>query len=257
MNKRLGIICCEDAEKWGGPDGGRFMMTMFQNHPGEPVEYFKATEGKLPDPEKLIEYKGFVLSGSHYSVNDTHSWVTELEKFVQDVFRFQENNRNSCPKLAGICFGHQMMAKAAGAKVIKNELGKFIFGLGKVDVSEDMMAKDYYKDVLGNDDAFVMFESHGEEVVDIPSDTTTTIKCVGSSDNCKNEILIYGDGGEGGLSFQGHMEITNEQCVEKILPAIRKAGLYSEQDEIELKEQLVSVTNQREQIVEVIKNYLK
>lgn len=257
MNKKLGIIGCEDAEKWGGPEGCRSMIPMFRDHADEKVEYFMATEGNLPDPERLVEYKGFILSGSHYSVNDTHTWVAELEKFIQDVYRFQENNKQHSPKLVGICFGHQMMAKAAGVKVGKNELGKFIFGLGKIDVSVDVKEKDFYKDVLGNDDAFVMFQSHGEEVKDIPRDTMTTVKCVGSSDKCQNEILLFGDDGECGLSFQGHMEITTDQCMEKILPAIKKAGLYSEQDEIEMKEQLLSMTNQREQIVEVIKDYLR
>jgi len=249
---KLAIISCEDAPKWGGPEGARRLCKMFKNQPDETWEYFMATEGEIPDSSKLEEYKGFVLTGSHYSANDQHDWILRLEKFLKDVFEYQEAKKQCSPKLVGICFGHQIMAKSLGAKVVKNNNGKFVFELGQIDVDQGFKEKEYYQKVFKEDPSFSMFQSHSEEVKDLPSDV---IQSVARSDKCEHEILTYNK--EGGLSFQGHMEITSEECLEKILPAIKNAGVYSTDQESEMKETLKKRENQREQVVTLIKEYLE
>lgn len=248
---KFAVIGCEDAEKWGGPYGTKRLCDMFRNHPDEKWEFFPATEGNLPDVEKLDEYAGFVLTGSHYSANDPAPWIKELDKFLQKVLLYQKNKESKvCPKLVGICFGHQVMAKAAGAKVVKNDTGKFIFELGKINVDKYLREKSFYENVFEEEDSFVLFQSHSEEVKDIP----LSIKSVASSDKCEHEILVFNEGQ--GISFQGHMEITSDECMENILPAIKNAGLYNDEQEQELKRNLEVIKNNREEVVVLIKRFL-
>ena len=250
---KFAVIGCEDAAKWGGPYGTTRLCDMFRNHPDEEWEFFAATEGNLPDVEKLDEYAGFILTGSHYSANDSNPWIVELDKFLQTVLSYQQNKENKeCPKLVGICFGHQLMAKAAGAKVVKNSTGKFIFELGKINVDKYLREKSFYENVFDGGDSFVLFQSHSEEVKDIP--LSGNLQSVASSDKCEHEILVFNEGQ--GISFQGHMEITSDECMEKILPAIKNAGLYNDEQEIELKKNLEIIKNNREEVVILIKRFL-
>ena len=254
--EKYAVIGCEDAPKWGGPYGSKRLCDMFRNHPDEEWEYFAATQGNLPDIKKLHEYSGFILTGSHYSANDPHPWIVELEKFIKNVLSYQQKKQNNdCPKLVGICFGHQLMAKAAGAKVVKNDGGKFIFELCKINVDKYLKEKSFYENVFGEQkgNSFVLFQSHSEEVKDIPF-SSGNLQSVGNSDSCEHEILLFNQGA--GISFQGHMEITTEECVEKILPAIKNVGLYTDEQEIELKRNLKVIQNEREEVVVLIKRFL-
>ena len=248
---KFAVIGCEDAVKWGGPYGSKKLCDMFRNHPDEEWEFFAATEGNLPDVKKLDEYAGFILTGSHYSANDPEPWIIKLDKFLQTVLLHQQN-KEVCPKLVGICFGHQLMAKAAGAKVVKNATGRFIFELGKINVDKYLREKSFYENVFGAGDSFVLFQSHSEEVKDIH--LSGNLQSVASSDKCEHEILVFNEGQ--GISFQGHMEITSDECMEKILPAIKNAGLYNEQQEQELKRNLETIKNNREEVVVLIKRFL-
>lgn len=260
---RYAVLGCEDALKWGGPEGTKRLCDMFRSHPDEQWEFYAATQGNLPSVDELDEFKGFILTGSHYSANDQHPWIAKLEDFLQRVFSYQQLKHNKeCPKLVGICFGHQLMAKAAGAKVVKNELGKFVFELCNIDVSDTLKGKLFYKKVFPSAekkerDSFVLFQSHSEEVKGIPIPGNTSPGnplSVASSDKCEHEILLFNEGA--GISFQGHMEITNEECMEKILPSIKNAGLFTEEQEKELKRDLDVKINQREEIVELVKQFL-
>lgn len=251
MATKYGVIACEDAEKWGGVDYvGQLTIDVFREDQSEDWTYFRTTLGELPDAEELCKYKGFIIGGSHYSANDTAPWVDKLEQFIRDIRQLQLNTQTA-PKLVGICFGHQIMNKALGAKVIKNKAGKFVFGRCDINIdSTELKESDYYKHVFHGEDSFVLLQSHSEEVTDLPPDA----KVLASSETCPNEIVSYGDKC---LSFQGHMEITDEQALHKILPAIKNAGLFSEQDEQVMWENMKKKPGQRDEAVRMINKYFK
>lgn len=61
----------------------------------------------LPDP---IELAGVVISGSHAMVTDHHTWSEHLAIWLRQCI-------DSRLPLLGICYGHQLLAYAAGGEV--------------------------------------------------------------------------------------------------------------------------------------------
>ena len=59
----------------------------------------------------LDECDGYIITGSKFSVYDDVKWIRVLESFV-DLFLNKKT-------LLGVCFGHQLIAKALGGEVKK------------------------------------------------------------------------------------------------------------------------------------------
>jgi len=69
-----------------------------------------------PIPQVLLRYSGLVIMGGHMSANDTHlGFITKQIRLLEWCIRYD------FPVL-GICLGSQLLAKAAGANVIKSPL---------------------------------------------------------------------------------------------------------------------------------------
>ncbi len=66
--------------------------------------------------------------------------------------------------MLGICFGHQVIASALGAKVVDNKKG-WELGSSKVNLSTSGCKSTLFK---GFDKNFEVYESHHDVVVDIP-----------------------------------------------------------------------------------------
>ena len=61
----------------------------------------------LPSPERCA---GTVITGSHSMVTDALPWSIALEKWIKILLKLHI-------PIFGICYGHQLLAKAAGGKV--------------------------------------------------------------------------------------------------------------------------------------------
>jgi len=111
---------------------------------------------KLP---RLKSALGFIITGSHAMVSQEHQWSVKLEKYIQKI------SRKDIP-LLGICYGHQLIAKALGGKSGFNKKGKEI---GKVKVS---IAKTALNDPLFQNfpKKFNAFETHYQSVLKLPKD---------------------------------------------------------------------------------------
>jgi len=94
----------------------------------------------------LSRYKAVVLSGSPNLISRSQ-YLPGLVGFLQ---------REELPTL-GICYGHQMLAKAHGARVING--GKFLEGMDKVRV---LVQEPLF---IGLPKEIVVMESHREHVV--------------------------------------------------------------------------------------------
>ncbi len=67
----------------------------------------------LPAPELCA---GVVITGSHAMVTENLPWSVRLEEWIPSLLR------NSIP-LLGICYGHQLLARAAGGRVAAHPRG--------------------------------------------------------------------------------------------------------------------------------------
>lgn len=63
-------------------------------------------------PESVKEADGWLITGSKHGVYEDHAFIAPLEQFVRDAFAARV-------PVAGICFGHQIMASALGGRVEK------------------------------------------------------------------------------------------------------------------------------------------
>ena len=71
---------------------------------------------------------GYVITGSPASVHDSLPWISQLEKLIQEL------DRRRIP-LVGLCFGHQLIAKALGGRVSNNP-GGWRFGVARTTMTK-------------------------------------------------------------------------------------------------------------------------
>lgn len=174
----------------------------------------------LPDPAGL---EAILLTGSPAGVYDDLDWIAPLERFVRAAYEARI-------PMAGICFGHQLIAQALGGTVRKSEKG---WGIGR----------HVYDVVPGNGviegDRIAIPASHQDQVITPPTGATTIFH----SQLTPHAGLLYANGVT--LSVQPHPEFTTafaHFCCEKAgqnnapepLVAAAKASLEQPLDSADL-----------------------
>ena len=130
-------------------------------HEGEP----------LPHPNA---YDGYLITGSRYGVYDNLPWMAPLAQFITLL-------KDAQLPVGGICFGHQIMAHAYGARVEKSAAG-WVLG---AETYDDRTA----------------FAMHQDQVLEIPPGANK----ITSSDRCAIARIEYDFPS---LSVQYHPEFT-------------------------------------------------
>jgi GMP synthase-like glutamine amidotransferase len=105
-NKKVAILKADISEN-NTPKGDKieYLYSQFFQDSDYKLDFFNVIHNQFPDP---TQYNLYLITGSRYSVYEPLDWITNLEDFI---------NNNQLPKLIGICFGHQLIAKARGGKV--------------------------------------------------------------------------------------------------------------------------------------------
>ena len=214
MTNKIGIIITEDGPHWGGEAGvGRFFTERFTkvNNSFE-YQVFHGVSGDVPQPTQFPDYTGFVITGSHHSVNDNFDWIDRCRTFIRQLVDYNKTTEQPV-RLFGICYGHQLIASALGGTVRSispnNKGGTFIFGAENVKFTSQVTEKPWFTNIFEDKKAVMVVQSHGEEVSVIPGNAVN----VGQSTTCQNEALAYGDNI---ISFQGHPEMDIE-TLERII----------------------------------------
>ncbi len=133
---------------------------------------------RAPDEADL-----WVITGSKFGVCEEHPWIPPLEEFIRAC-------RDAQAPMFGICFGHQVIAKALGGRVAKSEKG---WGLGvhTYDKTPD----------LAFAEGLALQAYHQDQVVVAPEGSVT----VASSPFCAQAALLYPGFA---LTVQGHPEFS-------------------------------------------------
>lgn len=152
-------------------------------------ETLRLSEGDpLPDPSGL---EAVLITGSPAGVYDTHiSWMTPLGDFIRAAYAERT-------PMAGICFGHQIMAHALGGDVRKSDKG---WGLGR-HVYRVVGRPDL---VGGTQDEFAIACSHQDQVITAPAEAEVFL----ASDFTPNAGLVYRNGAA--ISLQPHPEFADD-----------------------------------------------
>ena len=150
-------------------------------------EVFPVMAGVLPKDLKKDEL--YLISGSNSSAYDSDSWILELMQWVRDAASLHI-------KLAGICFGHQVIAQALGGEV-KRYAGGWGIGIRESVITDEIMHSYFPNNRLR------LLYNHHDHVTVLPSDAIA----IAHSDFCWYEGFRID---HHILTFQGHPEFTSE-----------------------------------------------
>jgi GMP synthase (glutamine-hydrolysing) len=203
LEMKLGLLVCDHVRPEFIHVSGDYedmFRRLFAEHRDVDVVAYDAIAGELPaDPS---ECDAWMTTGSRYSVNDDEPWIRSLEGFVREVAA-------AGVPFIGICFGHQLIAKALGGSVVKSERGWGV-GLQKVQVRDD----------LGLGESYRVLASHQDQVESLPPGA----EILGWSDHCPVSMLGVGSTI---LGIQGHPEF--EAAYSEALMQSRRGHLIPEQ----------------------------
>lgn len=118
-------------------------------------------------PTSVTANDGWLITGSRFSSYEDLPWIARLEDFLLNAY-------DADVPIVGICFGHQVLARALGGTVEKHKAG---WGLGPHEFFFDGIA-----------DPVVINAWHQDQVVEVPKSGTT----VGRSDFCEHAAIVYG-----------------------------------------------------------------
>ncbi|KAJ1926404.1 hypothetical protein IWQ60_003812 [Tieghemiomyces parasiticus] len=148
--------------------------------------------GPITYPSDPTAFDVVVITGSKSNAYDGLPWINRLVEYVGATI-------TQYPRLKwlGICFGHQVIARALGAKVILNPKG---WELGNYDVT---LTEEGRRVLDPTRHAMKIIMVHRDIVVGCPEGFTV----LGSTPICSNQGMVKGDQV---LTIQGHPEYTND-----------------------------------------------
>ena len=172
---------------------------------GVELTVFDVTAGTLPGDEDLSSFDGWMISGSRRSVYEDEPWIRDLEALTR---RLVEDRR----PLVGICFGHQMVARALGGTVEAAPVG---WGIGgrRFEVVDRAPWMD-------DGEAYTLLMSHQDQVTRLPDGAVL----LATAEYCPVGAYRIGDHV---FCVQGHPEWVPE--LSRILMGRRRDRIGAEQ----------------------------
>ena len=188
---KIGILKCDSTNEHFRKEHGDYpemFISLFQSV--EPFLEFETYDVILREyPNKLQDNDVYLISGSRFGVNDGDKWIDDLEKFVLELQHWEH-------PLVGICFGHQMIAKALGGKT---ELAPQGWGAG-VQNYRKILTEPWMEPDL---EQFSILSFHKDQVTKLPENAVL----IAENDFCPYSAYYIG---EWLISFQGHPELTKD-----------------------------------------------
>lgn len=188
---KIGILQCDHVREALQPTFGDYpqmIAALFAKvMPGCRFETFRVQSFEYP--RNLDECDAYITTGSRHGVNDGFEWIRRLEEFICELDQVKK-------PLVGICFGHQLMAKALGGAVDRSDKG---WGIG-ITLNQVVRSKPWMKPYQHG---LNLIASHQDQIIRLPKKVRTDV--LASSSFCSYYMLAYGDHF---ISIQGHPEFT-------------------------------------------------
>ena len=195
----------------------------------EKWNHYHIPKGQFPSTEALASVKGIVLTGSRHCTYD------ENLLWIGDAIEVLRKARTNNTRLVGICFGHQLLAKAFGGKTGENPTQEFVY---KHEICTGR-----------NRERFRIMQSHRDCVTQLPEGAEDLFM----SESCRYEVIRIGDKV---LSTQGHPEFTT-YLVKNFLSKRRRDMGFSTQ---QVYERIISECEDESdslRILQTLNNFLR
>ncbi len=228
---KAGTALPKTKERLG--DYGELFVDTF-SEPGQAWDIHDVEHGEFP--EEPSAYDGFVITGSRASVYENLPWIRSLERLIRWIHELEL-------PLVGICFGHQVVAKALGGEVRPNEQG-WTIGVREVFPTPSGEADAPFR---GAPNRLRILKSHQDTVVALPPGAVHLV----TSDSIRHEMFAVG---QSVLCLQGHPEFDHE-TVQEIIEELKGRGVLSRSKEREATESL-SLHPHREFWTGLLKTFL-
>jgi len=155
---------------------------------GRDFEYQSYSVVQSVFPDSVRECDGWLITGSRHGVYETLDWIEPLEQFVRRL-------AGEKIPLVGICFGHEVIAKALGGEVINT--GKWGVGLHQYSVDKQQPWMN------GEVTEVAMHAFHQDQVTRCPPGAEVYL----SAQFCRNAGFVFG---ESIMTLQGHPEMDRD-----------------------------------------------
>lgn len=161
------------------------MFVSLLNRAANDLEYrtYSVIRGEFP--ESVDDCDGWLITGSRHGAYEGLDWMLALESFVRDLVDRQI-------PLVGICFGHQIIARALGGEVVKSDKGWGV-GVSTYAVTKQLSWMEQAADHIR------IYSFHQDQVIKLPPDAEVYL----SSDFCPVAGYTYGDSV---MTIQAHPE---------------------------------------------------
>ena len=218
QHAQFAILDCEDEPRWAGHED-RWLRPLSRS--SERWDIFRVWASELPPSPEA--YDGYVITGSHHSVNDpSQVWLGPLFRFVAACNKAAPDG----PQILGACFGAQVLGRSLGGRVSENRSSRFIFGTEEIALHDPFHRAWFLPDSapIIPRRSLRLLTSHGEHVCDLP----TGAELLADSQRSPHEIFTVG---RHALAVQGHAELSLADLTDNILPRLRERGRLSPQEE--------------------------
>jgi len=137
-----------DRHSWGAENLVRFARKV----PGATIQVRRGPSDDLPPIEKAVQtFDRLVMSGSRTSCLDHFPWVGKLEDLARAFVHADK-------PVLGVCYGHQVLARAMGGRDIVRKGERPEFGWTQIETTADTALFE------GLPKTFISYSSHFEEV---------------------------------------------------------------------------------------------
>lgn len=164
---------------------------------------YDVREEQFPSGAEACE--GWIITGSKCGVYDDLPWMQRLKTLIREIY-------DADRPMVGICFGHQIVASAFGARVAKFDGG---WGVGL----HTYRIEGEHRFVSQGCTAFSINAMHQDQVLELPPQA----RLFATSEFCQYAGLVYGDRI---LTLQAHPEFNHDY--EQALVSARRGTVIPE-----------------------------